>query len=317
MTIVVLGGTGFIGSAVVQRLSARNPADVVAISRGKRQPPPEGIRHEVADRRDSGALAAILSRHAPTALIDILPMTMSDAQPVLDAAAASGARYVMISSCDVYANYGGLVKLESPPPLALLDEDAPLRSRLYPYRKPEDKTPDADSYDKIPIERAAAADPRLRATILRLPMVYGPGDGQHRFRWMVEAIRNGGPIALDERYARWRSTFGFITDVAEAIALAATDDRAAGRTYNLGEAPPVPTIVWLARIALAIGRDIDVTRVPPDQRGAGADMAEGADLAYDLAISTARIRTELAFAEPTPPAEAMRQTVDWEAASLD
>ena len=38
-----------------------------------------------------------------------------------------------------------------------------------------------DAYDKIPVERAVLGNPALPGIVLRLPMVYGPGDRLHRF----------------------------------------------------------------------------------------------------------------------------------------
>jgi nucleoside-diphosphate-sugar epimerase len=319
MNVAVLGGTGFIGSAVGQRLAARG-AGVVAISRGRRVAnPAPGVVHETADRQESAALTAIIARHLPSALIDIVPMTMAGTQPVFEAVAAAGVRYVMISSCDVYANYGGLLRRETPEPLDLLDEESPLRTRLYPFRDvpSADGAALADEYDKIPIERAARADARLRATILRLPMVYGPGDQQHRFGWIVRAIREGGPIEVDERYAAWKSTHGFIADVAEAIATAALDERAAGRIYNVGEPRARMMAAWVELVATAMGRDVEVAPVAPARKAAGFDMAQQADLQYALETSTRRIRDELGFAEIVRPEDAIRQTVEWEEASLD
>ncbi len=319
MNVAVLGGTGFIGSAVVQRLVARG-AGVVAISRGRRVAnATPGVVHETADRQDSAALTAIIARHLPSALIDIVPMTMAGTQPVLEAVTAAGVRYVMISSCDVYANYGGLLRRETPEPLDLLDEESPLRTRLYPFRgvPSAEGAALADEYDKIPIEQAAKADARLRATILRLPMVYGPGDQQHRFGWIVRAIREGGPIEVDERYAAWKSTHGFIDDVAEAIATAALDERGAGRVYNLGEPRARLMAAWIELIATAMGRDAEVVPVAPDRKAAGFEMAQQADLQYALETSTRRIRDELGFAEIVRPDDAIRQTVEWETAPLD
>ena len=44
---------------------------------------------------------------------------------------------------------------------------------------------DFDNYDKILVERAVMGHAQLPATILRLPMVYGPGarDGNKRRFW--------------------------------------------------------------------------------------------------------------------------------------
>jgi nucleoside-diphosphate-sugar epimerase len=319
MNVAVLGGTGFIGSAVVQRLVARG-ASVVAISRGRCAAAlPAGVVHETADRQDSAALAAIIGRQRPSVLIDIVPMTMAGTQPVLDAIADAGLRYVMISSCDVYANYGGLLRRETPAPLDVSEEESPLRTRLYPFRDvlPADGAALADEYDKIPIEQAVRADTRLRATILRLPMVYGPGDQQHRFGWIVQAIGEGEVIEVDERYAAWKSTHGFITDVADAIALAALDERGAGRTYNLGEPRARMMAAWIELVAAVMDRNVEVVPVGPARKAAGFDMAQQADLRYALEISTRRIRDELEFAEIVPPDDAILQTVEWEKAPLD
>ncbi len=64
-----------------------------------------------------------------------------------------------------------------------LNEDSPLRGQLYPLRShasgPEDML---YHYDKILVECELLENTIMPATILRLPMVYGPGDPQHRIR---------------------------------------------------------------------------------------------------------------------------------------
>lgn len=73
-----------------------------------------------------------------------------------------------------------------------LAEDAPLRSRAFPYRRAALRAADdpdqyLDDYEKIPIEAAVLR--RAGAwTILRLPMVYGPGAKQRRFAWAIEPM---------------------------------------------------------------------------------------------------------------------------------
>jgi uncharacterized protein YbjT (DUF2867 family) len=47
-------------------------------------------------------------------------------------------------------------------------------------------------------------------------------------------------ILLEKGMASWRWTHGYVEDVAAAVALAVMDERAAGRTYNVGEADPLP-----------------------------------------------------------------------------
>lgn len=319
MSIAVLGGSGFIGSEIVQRLVLKGEAPLV-ISRGNR-PVADGIPSETAERTNVDALISLLTKHGVSVLIDMLPMTLANTQAVLDAAATVGARYVMISSADVYGNYGGLQGREANKPVALLNEDSPLRTGLYPYRAAAPRAADdpqklLDDYDKIPIEEAARADARLAATILRLPMVYGPGDRQHRLRWIVEAVGRGGLIEIDEEAVGWRSTYGFVTNVAEAVALAALDPRAAGRIYNVGEPEARSAAELVVAVGAAMQRSIEIEPMPPERRGLLWETAERSVLAYPLELDTLRIRAELGFAEVVDAAEAIRRTVAWETANL-
>src|SRR5207249_1224013 len=113
--------------------------------------------------------------------------------------------------------------------------------KLYPYRKnPPRKSDDADQwmddYEKILAERTVKGNPLLPGTVLRLPMVYGPRDDQHRLFPYLKRMDDKRPaILLDEDVAQWRWTRGYVENVAAAIALAVVDERAIGRIYNVGE----------------------------------------------------------------------------------
>lgn len=87
-----------------------------------------------------------------------------------------------------------------------LVESSPLRERLYPYRGVSIPRPygiNWDEYDKILVERVVLGNSDLPVTVLRLPMVFGPGardaaqrrffpylkrmdDGARRSCWMCE-----------------------------------------------------------------------------------------------------------------------------------
>ncbi len=67
------------------------------------------------------------------------------------------------------------------------------------------------------------SDPDIEGTVLRLPFVYGPGDYQHRIFEYLKRMDDKRPaILLDQKRARWRWTWGYVKDVAAAIACAAT-----------------------------------------------------------------------------------------------
>src|SRR5438093_11466687 len=60
-------------------------------------------------------------------------------------------------------------------------------------------------------------------------------------------------ILLEEGRAQWRWTRGYVENVAAAIALAVTDDRAAGHIYNVGEREVFTELECLERIAKTVG----------------------------------------------------------------
>ena len=191
-------------------------------------------------------------------------------------------------------------------------EDAPLREALYPCRNkakgPEDWL---YHYEKIQVEKAVMSDPDIEGTVLRLPFVYGTGDYQHRIFEYLKRMDDKRPaILLDQKRARWRWSWGYVEDVAAAIACAATDERAAGKIYNAGETVSLTQAERVKAIAAAVGWNGRVIALPesqlPDHLKAVVDFAQ------DLTFDTVRIRNELGYEEKILPAEGMRRTVAWE-----
>jgi nucleoside-diphosphate-sugar epimerase len=138
-------------------------------------------------------------------------------------------------------------------------------------------------------------------------MVHGPGDYQHRLYPYLQRMDDGRPaVLLDEVMAGWRCTRGYVEDVARAIALAATDPRAAGRVYNVGETRALSEAEWVRAVGAAAGWQGEVMIVP---RGR---LPVPGNLEQDIVTDTTRIRQELGYHEEVPPAEALRRTVEWE-----
>ena len=201
MSVLVLGGTGFIGAPLVARLLADGVETLVA-HRGAHDGAralPASATSVVVDRNDPAAVLAAVRDLGADTVIDLLAYTADDTLPLLDALSGQIARYVMASSVDVYANYEGLHRKGRPTPVwDRLTEDAALRTSRHPYRLAKPRAagdPQAwmDDYDKIPLEEAARAASGFEATILRLPMVFGPGDRQRRFSWAIRPMVQGRP----------------------------------------------------------------------------------------------------------------------------
>jgi nucleoside-diphosphate-sugar epimerase len=317
MQILVLGGTGFIGPHVVRDLAAAGHT-VTVFNRGRsaREPLPDGVQHLTGDRRQLHEHAAALRALTPEVVLHMVPIGEADAREVVELFRRVARRIVGVSSMDVYRAYGRLLGLESgepdPGPLA---EDAPLRERLYPYREHASGPDDYRyRYEKILAERELLGCPEMPGTILRLPAVLGPHDPQHRLHDVLRRMDDGRPcILLGETQAAWRWDRGHVSDVAHGIALAVTDDRAAGRVYNVGE-PDAPTEAeWVAEVGAAAGWDGDVVTLPDECLP--AHLQSGADLRHHLAGDTTRIREELGYREAGPRAAWLADTIAWERAN--
>jgi nucleoside-diphosphate-sugar epimerase len=320
MHILIIGGTRFMGPPVVRYLHARGH-NITLFHRGQtRAEILPGVQEMLGDRRPLAPHARDLQRLAPDVVLDMVPVIEQDAREIMNTFTGIARRVVAISSQDVYRAYGRVNRTEPGPPDPVpLTEDAPLREKLYPYRGETPRAPDDparwnDDYDKILVERHVMGDPKLPGTILRLPMVYGPGDYQHRLFPFLKRMDDRRPaILLGENEARWRWTHGYVENVASAIALAVTNERASNRIYNVGEADAFTMTEWIGKIAQFSGWEGKIVPVPADRLP--AHLAEEIDANQHLVTDSTRIRQELGYSEPVPLDEALQRTIEWERAN--
>lgn len=287
MRVLVIGGTGFIGSHIVRQMSVHGHAIAVFHRGHTRVALPEGVR-EIIDPDSVMPVQAFpteLFDFAPDAVVHTVAMGALDAEAAVRAFAGRAGRLVLLSSGDVYRAYGRFTNLEpGPPDPTPLSEDAPLRTVLFPYRTQASSQDMLQYwYEKILAERAVLGCDTLPGTVLRLPKVYGPGSNQD--------------LATIYRYRHhpdWRWTHGFVENVAAAVVLAATHPSAAGHIYNVGEAY-TPTIA--ERLAW----------LPPSS--IEPDLNSKFNFAQSIAYDTSRIRAELGYREPISEQEAVLRTL--------
>jgi nucleoside-diphosphate-sugar epimerase len=164
MRVIALGGTRFIGRAAVEALIAAGHA-VMVVHRGQLEPPElAGIHHLHVERHQFSSQHDTLRAFGADAVLDCVPLTRADAESAL-AALPDPYHWIILSSMDVYRAYGALMA-ECESDRVPLDETSPLREQRYPYRE---RGGDLADYDKLDVEDVYAA---VRATVLRLPMVY-------------------------------------------------------------------------------------------------------------------------------------------------
>ena len=303
MNVLILGGTKFIGPFVVRELSQLGH-DVTIFHRGKTERDlPTSVRHIHGEFANFNEHTETLRKLSPEVVLDMAPFRAEDAER-LKAFEGVARRVVAISSQDVYRAFGRFWRTEpGPPDPTPLNEDSPLREKLS-FRGLD--------YNKTAIERALIERPNLRATILRLPAVHGEGDHVHRLFSFIKRMDDRRPfILLSEAAAKWQWARGYVEDMAHAIVLAVTDERAAGRIYNVAYEKTFNGAEWTKEIARIVGWRGEVVVLPNDQLPRHL-QSDKHDLTQQFAVDSSRIRKEVGYEEVVEFDEAMRRTIDWE-----
>jgi nucleoside-diphosphate-sugar epimerase len=316
--VLVIGGTVFVGPSVVRQLAQAGHA-VAIFHRGEHEIAlPGDVRHIHGDRDRIAEHRAAIAAFAPEVVVDMRAMTEAQARAVAEAVRGIARRLVVVSSMDVYRAYGRLHGTEPGPPLEPpFDEDSPLREKMYVYREHTPsviatRPPWMDEYEKILVERVALNDPSLAGSVVRFPMVHGERDEQRRFFWLWKRMDDRRLfILVSEKEAAFRASRTHVDNAAHAVALVATDDRAAGRAYNVGEPDALPLRDWATLIAKhtswggqLIARPSD--DLPPHLRDSRPDVWD-----HHLVTDTTRIRRELGYREVVSREEGLRRALAW------
>lgn len=306
MKILIIGGTAFIGPYVARQL-AEQGHEVAVFHRGKTEADlPASVPHIHGDQDHLSDHLAEIKRFGPDAIIAMLVVTRAGASTLCAALSGIAPRVVVPSSMDVYRAYGRLWKTEPGPPDPVpLTEESPLRQMQSIH---------GEGYDKTAVEEIVMNQEGFKATILRLPMVYGPHDYQHRLFENLKRMDDGRQtIILPEEVAGFRGSRGYVENVAAAIALAATNERSAGHIYNVAEEPAYSEREWAERLGEEIGWKGRVVALPmkdfPERYHFNIDFDQ------HFVASSSKIRSELGYSEIVTFDEGLRKTIAWERAN--
>ncbi|TCO49473.1 nucleoside-diphosphate-sugar epimerase [Kribbella antiqua] len=296
MRIVILGGTRFIGRAVVERLAAEGH-ELLVVHRGDHEPAGlPAVAHAHVDRHDGPALAAALEPFGPDALVDISGMNAVAADAALGAV-GPGVKLVAISSGDVYRAYDGL-RFDWTSDGLPLAEESPLRERRFV---------DGREYENLEVEERYL--PR-GATVLRLGAVYGEHDYQRRFEFILRRVR-AGRSRIPIGSGQFLFSRVYVGDVAAAVSLALAGNYPGA--FNVVEPVTAPYRLFAEQILAAAGAsEVELVRVrddllPPDLALTGA-------VDQHLLMDSWKARTVLGWA-PVDPAETLRRSVQWDLAN--
>ncbi|MEU1231778.1 NAD-dependent epimerase/dehydratase family protein [Streptomyces sp. NPDC005828] len=259
MKLLMLGGTEFVGRAIVEDALERG-WEVTVFHRGRHAAPP-GAASLIGDRTAPDGLAA-LATGSWDAVVDTwsaAPSAVRDAARLL---ADRVGRYAYVSSRSVYAW----------PPAAGLAEDGPLVEG-----SPDDgEVPYAESKRGGELAATATFGPD-RTLLVRAGLILGPYENVGRLPWWLGRIARGGPVLAPGP----RSTPVQYIDVRD-LAAWTLDAVAAGLSgpYNLVSPPGHTTMGGLLDACVrATGADAELRWTEPE-----ALLAAGAEPWTELPV---------------------------------
>jgi nucleoside-diphosphate-sugar epimerase len=300
MRVLVLGGTHFIGRAIVEDLVSAGH-DVTLVHRGEHEPPDLPVVAHIHLARGRWAAEAVqLAAIEPDAVVDCLALSRDDARAAL-AALPRDAHLVVLSSMDVYRAFGSLNAGRDTDPVPI-DETAPLSEDRYPRRG---QNAVHELYSKQDVEDEYLA---RGAVILRLPATYGEHDYQRREEFILRRVRaRRRAIPIGAGGFLW--TRGWVRDIARGARLAAEHDEIQGEVFNLGEERTWTIRLWAMNILEAAQADIELVEVADD--AVPEDMSlSSARLTQHVLVATAKARTMLGYTD-SDAMTALRSSVGW------
>lgn len=300
---LVIGGTLFIGRAMVDQLLARGD-DVTIMHRGDGTPFGDRVREIRCDRNDVTAVRSTLDGESFELVFDNVydweRGTTAD-QVAASARAVAGPalrRYVFTSSVAAYGH--GLDHNET-------DELAPA------------DFPNPYAAHKAESERVLLRlqkTERIPVTMLRPSFVYGPHNGFDREAWFWDRIVADRPVIVPgdgSRPMQWV----LAGDVARAGLAAAAHPASAGAAYDLGCYPAIRQDEFIEVLARAAGKGARIVHVPRERLEAAGGGLFAPPLYFGVYLDPpaitargSRLGSDLGI-ELTPLDSGLRETFEW------
>jgi nucleoside-diphosphate-sugar epimerase len=248
----VTGGTGLLGSFIVERLLeqghevralARQTSDITHLSS-------TGAEIVFGDVTDIDSLRSLVHGvqvvfHAAAKVMpgwgsweEFESCIVKGTENMLDVSLEAGvSRFLHVSSGDVY---GGARSEHRIP------ESAPLNVHFQPY--------DYYAYAKMLADQLAQRyqnEGKVNVTIIRCSAIFGPRD-----RLLTDRLYGlvNSPIVVWPGRANPKATLTYVTDVADCAILASTKDNAIGQIYNVAPVEEQTFRQFVAALARAMGK---------------------------------------------------------------
>lgn len=320
MRILVTGGTGFTGTALVERLCQEGHS-VVALDYKEglacdalRAMGAEVIIGSVTDRaaveRSMAGVefvfhlaAAFRELNVPNVFYD--DVNVGGTRIVMEAALRAGARkFLYCSTCGVHGN------VAHPP----AGEDAPIQPADYYQRT---------KYEAEPLVKELGAG-RIETVIVRPAAIYGPGDPERFFMIFKRVARGTFPM-----FGSGRTLYHplYIDNLVDSLLLCMPPGAGSGREYLIADEEYYPIEHIVREVGNALGVPVKISHYPIWPVVAVGHIVEKACRPFGLtppifprrvdwyrqnrAFDITRAKRELGYVPRIPLAEGLRRTGQW------
>jgi nucleoside-diphosphate-sugar epimerase len=256
MEVHITGAGGFVGSALTTALSKSG----------------HNIVREAAGSETVVHLAGIAHRRASK--WEYQEVNIALAERLARSAAAEGAGFLFMSSVKVHGEHSTEPRREA--------------SRIAPVGDYAES--------KARAEEALRAIPNLRLTILRPPLVYGPGV-KANFLSLVRALARGWPLPLAA--VENRRSLVYVGNLVDAIINCLN----VPGTFLVSDGAPISTRQLCREIGDALGRPARLLPFPP--------ALLPRKLVASLEVDDSLIRRTLNWHPPYTRQEGLQATADW------
>lgn len=303
MTVLVIGGTLFIGRFLVKALLAAGH-EVSIVHRKPKHDLGRAVRNLRADRNDPESMKrAIGERKFDIVFDNVYDWERGTTAAQVEATARLCAsshlqRYIFMSSVAAYGD--GLNHHESD---ALAPDD-----HRDPYVR-----------NKAMSERALF---RLHQRIglpvvtFRPPFIYGPGNPYYREAFFWDRLRDSRPIIVPGDGRRLMQ-FVYVADVVDACTRAMDEPSAVGHAFNVANSRPVTQIEAVQAMAEAAGKKVRLVRVPRERIARSGGHPMGPKLYFAIYFDLPPITEVITKAQrmlkfrPTEFKRGLRETYRW------
>lgn len=318
MRVAVTGASGFVGSALCRSQLTKGHHVRGVVKNGT---PPEGVEVvRIGDLVDTDALAAafrgaetvihlagrahVSDRNGPEALNRFRQVNVRATAAVIAAAKRAGvSRLIHASSVKAVTESSG--------PEGLTESVSPQPVDPYGISKLE-----AESLVE------SACDGEFHGTILRLPLVYGPGMRANMLE-LFRVVDRGLPLPLGS--IRNVRTILFVGNLVAAIEAVLAGEQKGCELFFLGDDPPLSTPDLVAAIAAALSVSVRVIPFPVTLLRLAASLGDRFShllpaaisseavrrLTDSLVVDSSRFRSRYDFVPPYQLPEGLTQTADW------